>query len=358
MNRKKKKPVATGESRQENDEIHAYLAPKRPPLAPWKIVVPILVVLLLLHFRLWYAEEEWLLRTALSDISYQTLSGRCTLLLALLGMGGWMLYARLHHPCEKGERLIVWLLIHFCHGCYWAAGAMILCTNLLVVLLFWLNQCFLSAPVDHTYYILGIELHDRTRRSMPGRYSGTVFLNNFSYGEVLVTDSLGIRRLYFSLPDAARLSSLRGCVLQVEASRGCLGWERVHRITPLLRAVPDSGGLHSSSPYPVSVSGVDTSFPASGSFEKSSPDSLMVKKLPAFTYTRRDIRIFALLRGIDLKDTSRVCVQRLRVGVDSLPVWQLGVLRADEEGRTRWVRIHGQTGEVLSDTLLPAVASH
>ena len=169
MNRKRQKPVATGNSRQEGGEIHAYLAPKRErtPLAAWKIVVPILVVLLLLHFRLWYAEEEWLLRTALSGTSYQTLSGRCALLLALLGMGGWMLYARTHCPREKGERLAVWLLIHFCRGCYWSAGAMILCTNLLVVFLFWLNQCFLSAPVTHTYSILDMELHDRTRRSMP-----------------------------------------------------------------------------------------------------------------------------------------------------------------------------------------------
>lgn len=360
MNRKRQKPVATGNSRQEGGEIHAYLAPKRErtPLAAWKIVVPILVVLLLLHFRLWYAEEEWLLRTALSGTSYQTLSGRCALLLALLGMGGWMLYARTHCPREKGERLAVWLLIHFCRGCYWSAGAMILCTNLLVVFLFWLNQCFLSAPVTHTYYILDMELHDRTRRSMPGRYSGTVFLNNFSYGEVLVTDSLGIRHLYLSLPNTVRLSSLRGCVLQVEASRGCLGWERVHRITPLLRAVPDSSGLHSSSPYPASAAGADTSFPASDSSERASPDSLTTKKLPAFIYTRRDIRIFALLRGIDLKDTSRVCVQRLRMGADSLPVWQLGVLRADKEGRMRRIRIHGQTEEVLSDTLLSAVACH
>ena len=174
----------------------------------------------------------------------------------------------------------------------------------------------------------------------------------------VLTDSLGIRHLYLSLPNTVRLSSLRGCVLQVEASRGCLGWERVHRITPLLRAVPDSSGLHSSSPYPASAAGADTSFPASDSSERASPDSLTTKKLPAFTYTKRDIRIFALLRGIDLKDTSRVCVQRLRMGVDSFPVWQLGVLRADKEGRMRRIRIHGQTGEVLSDTLLSAVACH
>lgn len=76
------------------------------------------------------------------------------------------------------------------------------------------------------------------------------------------------------------------------------------------------------------------------------------RKKSVFLYT------FALLRGIDLKDTSRVCVQRLRMGADSLPVWQLGVLRADKEGRTRRIRIHGQTGEVLSDTLLSAVVSH
>lgn len=116
----------------------------------------------------------------------------------------------------EGDRLWEWLLVNFLHGCYWASGAMVLCTNVVVVFLFWLNSQFVSEVADHIYAVVQVELHDRTPRSFPGRYSARGMLNTFSYGEVTVADSSGFRRLYLPLSEARRLSSIRGCYLQVK----------------------------------------------------------------------------------------------------------------------------------------------
>ena len=36
----------------------------------------------------------------------------------------------------EGDRLWEWLLVNFLHGCYWASGAMVLCTNVVVFFCF------------------------------------------------------------------------------------------------------------------------------------------------------------------------------------------------------------------------------
>lgn len=278
---------------------------------------------------MWYAEEEWLWRVLLADIGYQDITGNCTLVLGAIGLGGWMLYARWRRPPAEGDRLWEWLLVNFLHGCYWASGAMVLCTNVVVVFLFWLNSQFVSEVADHIYAVVQVELHDRTPRSFPGRYSARGMLNTFSYGEVTVADSSGFRRLYLPLSEARRLSSIRGCYLQVKSADGWLGWRDIR---------------HRSLAVPAEVER-DT-LP---SVERSRPSA---KKDPLFTYTWRDIVIFARLRSIDWKDTTWVRIGRYWEGMDSVPTWHIYIRNAMNGDRIRVISVHGQTGEVRADSLL------
>lgn len=311
--------------------IRARMAPRRgrTPLAAWKIVVPVIVVFFLLHCRMWYAEEQWLWRVLLADVGYQDIAGNCTLVLGAMGLGGWMLYARWRRPPAEGDKLWGWLLINFLHGCYWASGAMVLCTNVVVVFLFWLNGRFVSEVADHDYAIIRVELCDRTPRSFPGRYSARGLLNTFSYGEVTVSDTLGFRRLYFPLSEAQWLSSIGRCYLHVKSAEGWLGWGNIRHCSLVVRTEAES----------------DTLF----SVKKNHPS---VKKNHLFTYTWRDIVIFAHLRGIDWKDTTRVRIGRYWEGTDSIPTWRIYMRSVMNGDRIRVMSVHGQTGEVRADSLL------
>ena len=308
------------------EPIRARMAPRRErtPLTAWKIVVPVIVVFFLLHCRMWYAEEEWLWRVLLADVGYQDITGNCTLVLGAIGLGGWMLYARWHRPPAKDDKLWGWLLINFLHGCYWASGAMVLCTNVVIVFLFWLNSRFVSEVTEHIYAVIRVELHDRTPRSFPGRYSARELLNTFSYGEVTVSDSLGFRRLYLPLSEARSLSSIRGCYLQVKSAEGWLGWGDIRHCS--LAVCTET--------------------------EKENDTLPSVKRNHLFTYTWRDILIFARLRGIDWKDTTRVRIGRYWEGMDSIPAWRIYMRNAMNGDRIRAMSLHGQTGEVRVDSLL------
>lgn len=314
------------------EPIRACMAPRRErtSLAAWKIVVPVIVVFFLLHCRMWYAEEEWLWRVLLADVGYQNITGNCALVLGAMGLGGWMFYARWRRPPAKGDKLWGWLLINFLHGCYWASGAMLLCTNVVVVFLFWLNSKFVSEVADHTYAVVRVDLHDCTPRSSPSRYSAArVLLNTFSYGEVIVSDSLGFRRLYLPLSEAKWLSSIAQCNLQAKLAEGWLGWGNIRHRFFAVRTEVESDTLTS----------VKRDYPS-------------VKKNHLFTYTWRDIVIFACLRGIDWKDTTRVRIGRYWEGIDSIPMWRIYIRDSVGRSRIRVMSVHGQTGEVRADSLL------
>lgn len=47
------------------------------------------------------------------------------------------------------------------YGLFWGAGLSALCTNVVVVSLFWLNACFTSADKTCDYRIIAAKVHDR-----------------------------------------------------------------------------------------------------------------------------------------------------------------------------------------------------
>ena len=51
------------------------------------------------------------------------------------------------------------------YGLFWGAGLSALCTNVVVVSLFWLNACFTSADKTCDYRIIAAKVHDRRPKS-------------------------------------------------------------------------------------------------------------------------------------------------------------------------------------------------
>lgn len=74
MSRKKQRLKHTPGQRCREESIRAESAGRKGWIALWKIAVPVIIVLFLLHCRAWHPEEAWLLRTAFSTGSYQSLN--------------------------------------------------------------------------------------------------------------------------------------------------------------------------------------------------------------------------------------------------------------------------------------------
>lgn len=87
MSRKKQRLKHTPRQRCREESIRAESAGRKGRIALWKIAVPVIIVLFLLHCRAWHPEEAWLLRTAFSTGSYQSLNAVVASVLFVIGMG-------------------------------------------------------------------------------------------------------------------------------------------------------------------------------------------------------------------------------------------------------------------------------
>lgn len=185
MSGKKQRLKHTPGQRCREESIRAESAGRKGRIALWKIAVPVIIVLFLLHCRAWHPEEAWLLRTAFSTGSYRSLNAVVASVLFVIGMGGRMLYVYL--CCGRDEKKGVRRLgRNMLYGLFWGAGLSALCTNVVVVSLFWLNACFTSADKTCDYRIIAAKVHDRRPKSRFSRYSASWLLNTFSYGELFV----------------------------------------------------------------------------------------------------------------------------------------------------------------------------
>lgn len=88
MSGKKQRLKHTPGQRCREESIRAESAGRKGRIALWKIAVPVIIVLFLLHCRAWHPEEAWLLRTAFSTGSYQSLNAVVASVLFVIGMGG------------------------------------------------------------------------------------------------------------------------------------------------------------------------------------------------------------------------------------------------------------------------------
>lgn len=296
-------------------------------LSLWKIMVPVLAFLFLLHCRAWYAEEEMLLRTAFSSGSYLRLNQIIVAIIFPLSMGGWLYYSY-KRGVKKGDH---WR--NLAYGFMWGGAFVGLCTNVFVVLLFWLNGCFTSGVQTRKYVIVGTTVHDRTPKAYKGR-SAAMFLNTFPYGEVFVKGDR-YTRIYMSVDYAYQFSAARGVYLTVDMEDGWLGWGIIRKIRPVAMSVPDEE--------------VEVRF--SGETKQEVADSCAHQKSGrAFKYTWRDIHIFAKLRNIDLSDTTHVSVNRYIDGEKDIPVWEIDVRNSLQPDKARVILIHGESGEVIMDS--------
>lgn len=97
--------------------------------------------------------------------SYQSLNAVVASVLFVIGMGGRMLYVYLccGRDEKKGARRLGRNMLY---GLFWGAGLSALCTNVVVVSLFWLNACFTSADKTCDYRIIAAKVHDRRPKSV------------------------------------------------------------------------------------------------------------------------------------------------------------------------------------------------
>ena len=197
MSRKKFKP--------KQQPVHGEDASRQQPkkrTALWKILVPAFVFLFLLHCRMWYIEEEMLMHTAFSSGSYLGLNRKIVILLMAITMCSCMVYI---YKKSTGK----WYHWRNFVSAFVCGGIVVgLCTNVLVVFLFWLNSCFTSGMQTREYIIVNIAPHDRTRKSYIPR-SGAWLLNTFSYGEIFIQGDR-YTRIYLPIDSAYRLSGERG----------------------------------------------------------------------------------------------------------------------------------------------------
>lgn len=222
MSGKKQRLKHTPGQRCREESIRAESAGRKGRIALWKIAVPVIIVLFLLHCRAWHPEEAWLLRTAFSTGSYRSLNAVVASVLFVIGMGGRMLYVYL--CCGRDEKKGVRRLgRNMLYGLFWGAGLSALCTNVVVVSLFWLNACFTSADKTCDYRIIAAKVHDRRPKSRFSRYSASWLLNTFSYGELFVE---GDRYTCVNVsPRMARqFEGSERVYLKIDLADGWLGW--------------------------------------------------------------------------------------------------------------------------------------
>lgn len=305
-------------------------------IAPWKIALPVIVLLFMVHCRFWHAEEDWLMRTALADVGYQSLTGIIFTTLLALGICGWMLYAYSRPKKPDKESPLKQSGRNLLYGFFWGVGIGALCTNIMLVFLFWLNSCFTSEVKTCECEIVSTTLHNRESRSHTSRYSAAWLINRFSYREVFIKDDR-YKRLYVPLQTVGQFGCMPGFRLKIELADGWLGWGVIRKIYPV------------SPPYPKPQEDVITDM-AGNNTEQPTDSVAKPKKQYTFQYTWRDVRIFAKLRNINLKDTTHVSVNRYIDNANDAPVWELIVRDSLQLDKGRVILIHGETGEVLMDS--------
>ena len=277
MSGKKQRLKHTPGQRCREESIRAESAGRKGRIALWKIAVPVIIVLFLLHCRAWHPEEAWLLRTAFSTGSYRSLNAVVASVLFVIGMGGRMLYVYL--CCGRDEKKGVRRLgRNMLYGLFWGAGLSALCTNVVVVSLFWLNACFTSADKTCDYRIIAAKVHDRRPKSRFSRYSASWLLNTFSYGELFVE---GDRYTCVNVsPRMARqFEGSERVYLKIDLADGWLGWGVVKGIHPVAT-------VYSQPQDEIRYSAGAQARVAAGS-------SGQAKKKHTFLYTWQDIHIFA-----------------------------------------------------------------
>lgn len=335
MNKRKQRLKNKQREQRREARMQARLARGEGKIARWKIVVPVIAFLFLLHCRFWYAEEEWLMHTVLGAIGYQGIMGNLCIVFVILGVGGWMLYAYSHNRRnERKESRLRWLGMNLLYGFFLGAGMAALCSNMVLVGLFWLNAGFASEVKTYEFEITGSAVHDRKPQSH-SRYSASWLLNSFSYGEIFIKNDR-YKRVYVSQRTASRLGYMQGYRLKMELANGCLGWGVVKRIDTIATLYPKPQN--------------DVIYVNKESAIQLSDSCTPQKKAYTFSYTWQDIHIFARLRSIDLSDTTHVSVNRYVDNVRNIPVWEIDVRDSVQQDMARVILIHGETGEVLMDS--------
>lgn len=335
MNKKKDRLKKKQRELRREARMQARKAGEGGRIAPWKIALPIIVLLFMIHCRFWHAEEEWLMRTALVDTSYQSLTTTIFTILLVLGISGWLFYAYSRPQKLDKESRLRQLGRNLLYGFFWGAGIGALCTNVVLVFLFWLNSCFTSEVTTRECAMVSIIMHDRKPRSHTSRYSASWLINGFSYREVFINDEK-YKHIYIppqSLRQSGYAPSLR---LKIKWADGWLGWGVISKIYP----------INTSSPMPQE----DVIYVNEDNPKQLADTVPKVKKQYTFRYTWRDVQIFAKLRNINLRDTTHVSINRYVDNAKDAPVWELIVRDSMQLDKGRVILIHGETGEVLMDS--------
>lgn len=335
MNKRKQRLKNKQREQRREARMQARLARGEGKIPRWKIVVPVIALLFLLHCRFWHDEEEWLMHTVLGTNGYQDLRSNLCVVFVILGVGGWMLYARSHNrQNERKESRLRWLGMNLLYGFFWGGGMAALCSNIVLVGLFRLNAGFASEVKTHQYEVTGSAVHNRSSKSL-SRYSGAWLLNSFSYGEIFIKDDK-YKRIYVSPRTASQFGMMQGYQVKIELADGCLGWGVVKRMDTIATLYPK---LQNDVVY------------VNKELATQPSDSCTVqKKTYTFSYTWKDIHIFARLRNIDLSDTTHVSVNRYVDNTRDIPVWEIDVRDSVQKDMARVILIHGETGEVLMDS--------
>lgn len=210
-----------------------------------------------------------------------------------------------------------------------------MCTNVVVVSLFWLNACFTSADKTCDYRIIAAKVHDRRPKSRSSRYSASWLLNSFSYGELFVE---GDRYTCVNVsPRMARqFEGSERVYLKIDLADGWLGWGVVKGIHPVATVYPQPQD--------------EIRYSAGAQAGVAAGSSGQAKKKHTFLYTWQDIHIFAKLRGINLSDTAHVSVNRYVDASRDMPLWEIDVRDSVQPDKVKVILVHGETGEVVMDS--------
>lgn len=303
-------------------------------IARWKIILPIIIVLFLLHCRVWHLEEEWLMKTAFTTTVYQEMYRNIAVILTLLGICGWMVYACTHRK-EEGKDKKKWILWNMLYGFFTGVALTAFCTNVITTFLFWLNSSAIFEIKIYEYKVVGTALHDREHKSYLGRYSAAWLINNFNYGELFIKGDK-YTRMHVSYQLARQFSGAKGLSLKMELADGCLGWGVIRKIDPVATAYPQSKE--------------EAVYIDHGTGESKGDSCLQRKKEYNYLYTWEDIQIFARIRSIKLKDTAHVSVSRYIDSVRDIPVWKIDIRDSVQLDKVRAILVHGESGEVLEDS--------
>lgn len=335
MNKRKDRLKKKQRELRREARMQARKADGRGGIALWKIVVPVIALLFMIHCRFWHAEEEWLMRTSLADADYQSLTRTVFIIILLLGISCRMFYAYSRPKKPDKESDIKQFGRNLAYGFIWGAVIGALCTNVVLVFLFWLNSCFTSEVKTCECEIVSTVVHDRKPRSTTFRYSASWLINRFSYREVFIRDDR-YKRLHVPLQKVGEFGCMPGYRLKIQLAEGWLGWGIVNKIYPMTPLNPRP------QEDVISVNEENT-----GQLADTVPKA---QKQYTFRYTCRDVRIFAKLRNINLHDTVHVSVNRYVDTAKDAPVWELIVRDSIQTDKGRVILIHGETGEVLMDS--------